>query len=58
MNLKKTFPDGSIIDCRDFSNGYVLEMQIVNQCNLNCYGCNHFSPIVENKYLSIEDFEG
>lgn len=34
-----------------------LEMNIVDQCNLNCKGCAHFSNICENKIVELERFE-
>lgn len=26
-------------------HGYHIEMHVVDHCNLNCFGCNHFSPL-------------
>ena len=37
--------------------GFDLEIQIVNHCNLNCSGCNHFSPLADPYYMSLEEFE-
>lgn len=36
--------------------GVSLEIQVVDHCNLNCAGCNHFSPLAEPWYIDIEDF--
>lgn len=34
-----------------------LEHHIVDHCNLNCAGCSHFSPLVQEKWFEdIEDF--
>ena len=33
-----------------------LEIDIVEHCNLNCKGCDHFSPIAKQKYLDINIF--
>ena len=32
-------------------------MHIVNHCNLNCAGCNHFSPLAEPWFIEVEDFK-
>ncbi|MDR3056620.1 MAG: glycosyltransferase [Prevotella sp.] len=34
-----------------------LEIQLVDHCNLQCKSCSHFSPIAEEYYLDIADFE-
>ena len=31
-----------------------LVINIVDHCNLNCAGCDHFSPIAEKRYVSVE----
>lgn len=36
--------------------GIQIEIQIVDNCNLNCSGCNHFSPCLRPWQISIEDF--
>ena len=36
--------------------GYVVEIHVVDHCNLNCQGCNHFSPLAKERFLSIEHF--
>ena len=33
-----------------------LEMNIVDNCNLNCKGCAHFSNIFDNGYVSLDSF--
>lgn len=35
----------------------IIDCHIVDHCNLNCAGCNHFSPIAEKKFYSVELFE-
>ena len=34
-----------------------LDIQIVDHCNLNCAGCDHFSPIAKEWYENIENFK-
>jgi hypothetical protein len=34
-----------------------FETDITNHCNLNCAGCNHFSPIAEEHYVEVDSFE-
>lgn len=36
--------------------GLTMEIHIVDHCNLNCAGCNHFSPLAKPWYISIDDF--
>lgn len=38
-------------------DGVDLEIHIVDHCNLNCAGCNHFCPLAEPFYISLEDFK-
>lgn len=34
-----------------------FEFHLVEHCNLNCKGCNHFSPLAEEGYLSLEELD-
>lgn len=34
-----------------------FEVHIAEHCNLNCKGCYHFSPLSEENFLSIEEFD-
>ena len=34
-----------------------FETDIVGHCNLNCKGCNHFSPLVKEYFVKLETFE-
>ena len=34
-----------------------LETHVVDQCNLNCRGCSHFSPIAKKNNYSFDEFE-
>lgn len=34
-----------------------IDIHITDHCNLNCKGCTHFSPLAEEFYLDIDDFE-
>ena len=36
--------------------GNILEIHLVDHCNLNCGGCNHFSPIAEPWFIDVEHF--
>ena len=31
-------------------------IDIVDHCNLNCKGCDHFTPLAKEKFLDIKDF--
>lgn len=35
----------------------LLEIHIVDHCNLNCKGCHHFAPLAPESYLSLAEFE-
>lgn len=41
---------------KDVYEGYHLEIQVVDHCNLNCSGCNHFSPLANKWFMSVEEF--
>ena len=45
---------------RDFSKPYTeiksVDFELVGNCNLNCKGCNHFSPIAEKGELDCDAF--
>lgn len=34
-----------------------FEVHITDHCNLNCRGCIHFSPLSEESFLSVDEFE-
>ncbi len=34
-----------------------LEVQIVEHCNLGCQNCNHFSPLAEKEFVSVEELK-
>lgn len=36
--------------------GLTMEIHIVDHCNLNCAGCNHFSPLAKPWYISEQEF--
>lgn len=38
-------------------DGIELEMHIVDHCNLNCAGCNHFCPLAKPFYISLKEFQ-
>lgn len=33
------------------------EVQLVEHCNLNCKGCSHFSPLANEEFLDVEEYE-
>lgn len=35
----------------------VLVVNICDHCNLNCRGCDHFSPIAEKRFVSVDKLE-
>lgn len=35
----------------------ILEIHIVDHCNLKCAGCSHFSPIADPWFVTLEDYE-
>ena len=35
----------------------MVAVHLCNHCNLNCVGCDHFSPLAQEKYADIESFE-
>lgn len=37
--------------------GVQVEIQIVDHCNLNCGGCNHFSPCLKPYNISLIEYE-
>ena len=34
-----------------------LELHLADHCNLNCKGCDHFSPISENRFADLDEYE-
>lgn len=34
-----------------------FEIHLTDHCNLNCYSCNHFSPLAKKTFLDIEEFK-
>lgn len=37
--------------------GFEFETEIAGHCNLNCWGCNHFSPLVQEEYADVRALE-
>ncbi len=35
----------------------IIEVHIVEHCNLNCKGCLHFSPLAREEYLDIKEYK-
>lgn len=36
---------------------FVFEISIVDHCNLNCVGCDHFSPLIKDSYYCRNDLK-
>ena len=36
---------------------FQFTVDIVDHCNLNCKGCDHFCPVTEKKFLSCEEYQ-
>jgi glycosyltransferase involved in cell wall biosynthesis len=34
-----------------------IRISLVEHCNLNCWGCNHFAPLADENYLDVNEFE-
>lgn len=34
-----------------------IDIHLTDHCNLNCKGCTHFSPLAEEFYINVDDFE-
>ena len=34
-----------------------VSVHLVEHCNMNCYGCDNFSPLAEESYENIQNFE-
>ena len=32
-------------------------ISLVEHCNLNCWGCDHYAPLAEKNFLDVEEFE-
>lgn len=47
------------IDPVDLSKPFLnyLEINLVDNCNLNCKGCAHFSNICDKKYVEVQQFK-
>lgn len=37
--------------------GVTVEMHIVNHCNINCNCCNHFSPLADPWFITVDFFK-
>lgn len=48
LRIKKILPVNSI---------KLIELHIVDHCNLNCMGCHHFAPLAPESYLSLSEFK-
>jgi MoaA/NifB/PqqE/SkfB family radical SAM enzyme len=39
------------------SKKFFFEVQLADHCNLNCIGCSHFSPIADESFLNVSEYE-
>lgn len=37
--------------------GMIVEIHVIDHCNLNCAGCNHFSPLSQPWTIEVENFK-
>lgn len=43
--------------CGPVEEGIFVEIMVVDHCNLNCAGCDHFSSIANPHFMSVEEFK-
>lgn len=43
--------------CGPIEEGIFVEIMVVDHCNLNCAGCDHFSSIANPHFMSVEEFK-
>lgn len=43
--------------CGPVEEGIFVEIMVVDHCNLNCAGCDHFSSIANPRFMPIEEFK-
>jgi len=46
-----------VVKAKRVTKSFPVEVHVVEHCNLNCGGCNHFSSIAKEEYLQPEQFE-
>ena len=46
-----------VIKGKRVTKSFPVEIHVVEHCNLNCSGCNHFSSLAKEEYLQPEQFE-
>jgi hypothetical protein len=54
---KEIFADWRQLKYRFRKNLEVIEFHLVEHCNLNCAGCDHFSPLAAEEYACLETVE-
>ena len=58
MPAQRMMKDTDIEDGRrKYQKSLKLEVHLADHCNLNCKGCDHFSPISEMSFLDVEQYE-
>jgi len=52
-------PNGDVCALHDYfeASGKWFEISAVEHCNLNCAGCNHFSPLAKKEFLTLTQLE-
>lgn len=57
MPAQKMMTKEKINDGKRVIDGKIkLEVHLTDHCNLNCKGCDHFSPIADESYLDIAQY--
>jgi hypothetical protein len=56
LGQAETFRNGMIRRVTPWNRFINLQVYIAEHCNVNCYGCDVYSPIAEKTLLSLESF--
>ncbi|GHV84206.1 hypothetical protein AGMMS50212_15460 [Spirochaetia bacterium] len=46
-----------VLSAKKWTKTFPIEIHVVEHCNLNCSGCNHFSSLASEEYLDSVKFE-
>ena len=58
MPAQKMMTEKNIVNGKRVVDDQIkLEVHLTDHCNLNCKGCDHFSPIAHETYLDIEKYK-
>lgn len=56
LGIKFSFPSKKRKSLKYKDSLEYIAVHIAEHCNLNCKSCNHFSPLAEKKFTSLEGF--